>query len=266
MRGGVDQTVTRRFWSRVTRRSVLYGNVLGLTPVIVYQMGKVGSMSIFATLQRSGLPVFHVHRMSAPYLARILAERRALGWNVPPIHAHQRMGLTVHAKIIAAGRGAKIVTFVRDPIARNLSGYFHSLDRIWNIANAHEAISIDDLCRGFLERFTHDEPLTWFDDEFHPVLGIDVYAHPFPARGHTTIHTDQVDVLIMRSELHDDEKHRILSAFLGKSIAPLQPENVTRDQSKGAVYEQFRGAIRLPEEYVSRMRGSRYYRHFYGSE
>jgi hypothetical protein len=180
---------------------VLSGNVLGLTPVIVYQMGKVGSMSIFATLQGSGLPVFHVHRMRAEYLARTLEERRALGWNVPPINAHQGMGLTVHSKVIAAGRRAKIVTLVRDPIARNLSGYFYSLDRIWNIANAHDAISIDDLCRGFLKRFTHDEPLTWFDDEFHPVLGIDVYAHPFLAQGHTTIHTDQVDVLIMRSEL-----------------------------------------------------------------
>ena len=63
-----------------------------------------------------------------------------------------------------------------------------------------------------------------------------------------------------------DVKHSLLSAFLGKPIAPLQAENVTRDQDKGTVYEHFRRTIRLPEEYVARMRDSRYYRHFYGSE
>src|SRR5438105_1457122 len=203
-------------------------------------MGKVGSTSVFGALRRSGLAAFHVHRMSAAYLERIVEERRALGWdvNMPPTLAHQRLGLTVYAKVIAAVRRAKIVTLVRDPVARNLSAYFHSLDRILSTANAHEAFSIDELCRGFFDRFTHDEPLTWFDDELLPVLGIDAYAHPFPAQGHTTIHTDQFDVLIMRSELHDDLKHSILSTFLGKPIAPLQAENVTRDQDKGTVYEQ----------------------------
>ena len=51
----------RRFWSRLVSRSALYGNVFGLTPVIVYQMGKVGSMSVFDATIR--LPDEYVARM-----------------------------------------------------------------------------------------------------------------------------------------------------------------------------------------------------------
>ncbi len=255
----------RPLWCRFARRFVLYGNVFDLTPVIVYQMAKVGSSAVHAALERARLPVFHVHRMSAEHLARVFEERRMLGWRARPISRHERFGLTAHDKIIAAGRRAKIVTLVRDPIARNLSAYFHWIDDVWNIANAHEVLPSDELCRGFLERYTHDEPLTWFDDEFLPILGVDVYERPFPAVGHTTIHTDRFDILILRSELHDDVKRSAISSFLARTIGPLQWVNTTRDKGNGAVYEQFRRAVQLPEEYVARMRGSRYYRHFYGS-
>jgi hypothetical protein len=250
-----------RLWSRLAARSVLYGNPFGLTPVIVYQMAKVGSSAIVEALRREPLPLFHVHRMSAEHLERMRAERRARGWLVPPIQRHDRVGLALNAKIIAAGRPAKIVTLVRDPIARNLSSYFEHLDAIWNVRDAHAVIPLDELCSGFVERFLHDEPLTWFDDEMLPVLGVDVYEHPFPADGHTTIG----DILILRSELPDDVKRSALSSFLSRAIAPLRRVNETRDTAKGAVYEQFRRALRIPDDYVARMRSSRYYQHFYGA-
>lgn len=250
--------------SPIARRLLLRGNVPGLTPVLVYQMAKVGSSAIYAALQRARLPVFHVHRLSAEHLDRVREERRALGWRVPPIHAHQRLGLDVFAKIVAKGRRARIVTLVRDPIARNLSGYFESIDEIWSVAGAYAVIPAEEMQRGFLERYTHDEPLTWFDDEFLPILGVDVYDHPFPAAGHTTIHTDRYDILILRSELPDDAKRSALSSFFGRNIPPLRRENTTGNKAKGAAYEQFRSTIRLPEEYVARMKSSKYYRHFYG--
>jgi hypothetical protein len=243
---------------------VLHGNVLRLTPVIVYQMAKVGSSAIHAALRRARMPVFHVHRLSAKHLERVFEERRALGWHVQPLTPHQRHGLAVHDKVIATGQRAKIITLVRDPIARNLSAYFESIDEVWNTKDAHAALPMDDLRRGFLDRYTHDEPLTWFDDEFLPILGVDVYEHPFPAEGHTTIRTDRYDILILRAELSDDVKHSALSSFLGKRIPPLQRENTTRDKAKGAAYEEFRRTIRLPEEYVRQMKSSKYYRHFYG--
>lgn len=235
----------------------------GLTPVIVYQMAKVGSSAVVGALTRSRLPVFHVHRMSASHLDQLRARRAALGWHIPTVPVHDQLGLELYDRLIAPRGRARIITLVRDPIARNLSSYFEHLDFIWRTGNAHGAIPLDDLCAGFFERFTHSEPLTWFEDELQPVLGIDVYARPFPAAGHVTIRGGTFDVLVLESEAADEVKHAALSEYLGIEVAPLRRTNITGESSKGKVYREFIRRIRFTAAYVDELMNARYTRHFY---
>jgi len=228
-------------------------------------MGKVGSSAVVEAIARTGRPVFHIHRMEAGHLQRMRDERQALGWHNPPIPSHDRLGLMLREKVIARGRRAKIVTLVRDPIARNLSSYFEHLDAIWQTPDAHQAIPLDRLITGFFERYPHHDPLTWFDEEMKPVLGIDLYDHPFSPDGHLTVHTDRFDLLILKSEATSDIKQTALSHFLGSDIV-VSEANATRLTRKGGVYAEFLSAIRFSPVYIDKMLNARYARHFYGGE
>lgn len=225
-------------------------------------MAKVGSSAIVEELTRHHLPVFHVHRMNPEHVTALREQRRRLGWEVGPIPPNDELGMRLNRDILQRGRTAKIVTIVREPIARNLSSYFEHLDAIWHTRDAHESIPIGDLCRGFLERFTHSEPLTWFDDELRPVTGVDVYAHPFPDE--RVIRTERIAVLILKAEDGNEAKSAALSDFLGVDIV-VRRSNETRSKSKGDAFLRFRQALRLSREYVEEMSGARYTRHFYSA-
>ncbi len=248
---------------RLDRWCALHGNLFGVVPVIVYQMAKVGSSSIIAALDELGLPVFHVHRMDAAHLNAMREARRALGWEIPPVPPHDRLGLRIRRRLLDRSGRAKLITLVRDPIARNLSSYFEHLDQIWRTPKAHESVPMASLAEGFLSRFTHEEPLTWFDDEMLPATGIDVYQHPFPAAGHQTIRTDRFDLLILKSELSDPDKATALAAFLDVPSIVLRTKNRTSEKTVGTAFRQFGSALRLDREFVDRILESRYARHFY---
>jgi len=252
-----------RLRTRAARLVALHANVPGYEPVIVYQMAKVGSSAVVDALARHRLPVFHVHRMNPEHLIQLREERRRLGWEIGPIPPHDQLGMLLHRKVIRRGRRARVVTIVREPIARNLSSYFEYLDAIWHTRDAHQSIPVEELCRGFVERFIHTEPLTWFEDEMLPVLGIDVYERPFPEAGHEVIRTERVDVLILKCESSDEVKSAALSRFLGIDGIVVRRSNETLSKTKGAAFQRFRQTIRLSHSYVDDMLSARYSRHFY---
>jgi hypothetical protein len=248
------------------RRSVFHGNPFGIVPVIVYQMAKVGSSAVATALERSGETVFHVHRMDEGHLHQVRERRRSLGWQIPPIPRHDLLGLRIRRDLIDRGHRARVVTLVRDPFARNLSSYFEHLDAVWQTSNAHELIPIETLIAGFVERFPHDEPLTWFDDEMMRVTGIDVYAHPFPPCGYRTVSTRQFDLLILKSELADEVKSAVLADFTGHTDLVIRRENRTAGKSKAKAWSAVAKALRLDDALVERVVTSRYVTHFFTSE
>jgi hypothetical protein len=223
-------------------------------------------MAIVTALEDAGLTVFHVHRMDAGHLERMRAARRALGWTVGRVPAHDRLGLRLRRALVDRGERPAVVTLVRDPVARNLSSFFEHLDAIYGRARAEETVSPERMARDFLGRYTHREPLTWFDDEMRPVLGIDVYAHRFCASGHQTIHAPSCDLLILKSELPNPAKGDALAAFLGVDGIAVRDENRTDQKRKGEAYRRFVAAVQLDAPYLDMMFESRYARHFYTAE
>lgn len=248
---------------RLYRRYASRRNLLGVAPLIVYQMAKVGSSAIVAALRQARMPVFHVHRMDAAHLTALRETRRALGWDIPPTPPHDLLGLRLRRDVIEPGGPAAIVTLVRDPIARNLSSYFEHLDAIWRRPNAHEHVSMDQLIHGFSERFPHPEPLTWFEDELEKVTGFDVYQTLFPACGHLSLRLGNRSLLILKAELPDETKAEALTELTGTRIATVHRVNPTRIKPKGVVYRRFVESLRLSDAYLSTMLESRYCRHFY---
>jgi hypothetical protein len=236
-----------------------------LVPVVVYQMAKVGSSAIVDALLRSRLAVFHVHRIDPRNIERVRARRRELGWrDYPHVAHHEQLARQIREKVLAVRKPARFITLVKDPIARNLSSYFEHLDAIWHTDDAHEKVPMEELCAGFLQRFPHTEPLTWFDDELRPTLGIDVFAEPFPAQGHVVRRSPAYELLVLKTEMPDAAKQAVLARHLGLSVASVRRVYETSSKSKGEVYREFLRRVPLTPEYVRDLLESRYTRHFYG--
>lgn len=235
--------------------------------VLVYQMGKVASSSITQALRRvDDLCVFQLHVMSPDGLRHLHAALRRRGLPADWMEMYV-LGRALYRGIVEAGRGAKVITLVREPIGRNISFYFQNLDMLWKTADAHEKVGLGRLLEEFLDRFDHDDTLEWFDLEFKAALGVDLYAHEFPhALGHLRLDTGRHEILVMRSDLNDAAKAKCLAEFLGVEGVTLVPENVSAQKPYADTHREFLRKVRLPEGYVNRMLDSKYARHFFSPE
>jgi hypothetical protein len=224
------------------------------TPVIVFQMGKVASSTIEATLhQVPGIDVFRAHRLERAGQTKPEKPGRRLleSW-------------MVHERLIQPRVPAKIVTLVREPIGRNVSAYFQNIDQVLGVTDAWKNLTIEALARGFLEKYNHRRAITWFHAEFKPVLGIDVYEHPFPREeGFQRIQSGPYDALILHVELPDEVKARELARLLGINDLKLVQRNVGEKKEYAEVYQEFLRTLKLPAAYLDEMLGSKYARHFF---
>jgi Putative capsular polysaccharide synthesis protein len=236
-------------------------------PVIVYQMAKVGSSTVTWALRDAGIPnVFQVHLMHPDNIRRFRTKLLKLGWVRFRTNVDFNGGF-LYKDIIEPGRKAKIITLAREPIGRNASFYFQNLHALWHAHDAHESVELSRLLSGFRDKFDHRSCLNWFDYEFKPVMGVDVYEHEFPHdAGHVRIKTDRYDILVMRSDLADSSKKRCIEEFLGVEGLSLAPKNVGSQKPYAAAYRKFLDALELPEAYVNDMLDSKYTRHFFSPD
>lgn len=233
--------------------------------VLIYQMGKVASSSIKATLSRlDNLEIIYTHRLSYAYAKQLNLRKKTLGWKVVSLEPSSIKDL--HASVSAEPR-LKVITLIREPIARNISAFFQVLDAITGIKNAYSKLTIVELMDIFLKQYPHEIPLIWFDQEFKEALGIDVYNVPFPKdKGVMTLKKGRYEALVMRHDLNDHLKQQSMEAFLGIEPIGMQRDNISMDKPYSAVYELFKASIKLSDQYVTQLLESAYARHFYSKE
>ncbi|MDZ7771579.1 MAG: putative capsular polysaccharide synthesis family protein [Balneolaceae bacterium] len=218
-------------------------------PVFVFQMGKVASSSIYNSLYESypGIVVHdHSFRAGHPNL-----------W-VRKLHRWYHK---------AEKRPLKIISPVREPVGRNVSAFFHNFERDTGVPYREHTFSLEELRTLFLENYPHRIPLIFFD-KMEKHFGIDVYAHPFPRdKGWRVLENGRgVELLILHHDLPDPQKEKIIGTFTGLSAFELVNANVGRNKVYAHTYRDFRERVKLPEAYLDRMAGSRYFRHFYPEE
>jgi len=259
------------------------------TPIVVYQMGKVGSSSIRNALLLRGLhPVLHLHTMSplrekeAGAVAIDAGLEGALHREIEHARAvFARLGslaklrLVLHEwlnerrisrRLLRPGRPLRIITSVREPIAASVSMFFQLLP--WYIGGPYrpDRISTDDLIRLFFERYSWQRPLIWFDEEMRYATGVDVYRHPFSRdEGFLRFREGSIDVLVLKTETDDAVKERALSEFLGSGEIRLARSNIASDKSYALQYQEFKDRIRFSDAFFHSMYDSKYARHFYGA-
>lgn len=215
-------------------------------PILVYQMGKVGSSSVYFSLKKaySGV-VLHTHELSADHENPLI--RRLYRWVVEQKHP------------------VYVISLTREPMIKNVSGFFHNYERYMGERYSPHA-DLERVRDAFLDRYVHDNVLTWFDDHILRNFGLDVFQTAFPSSGILEMCHEQLRLLILRSELADPEKEQAIQAFLGLGSFRLKNRNIGAKKYYADLYRDFVGSVTLPEEYRNRMAHSKYYQHFYDAE
>jgi hypothetical protein len=237
-------------------------------PLVVFSMGKTGSTAIARALHdATGDPVFQVFRLEPERLAQAEQRYRAGHPRAPFAGAHH---LWESEYLLRKPPGERapwvVITPVREPIAQAVSAFFHSAGPRERLA-AHSTgagPSVDALVDALVDGRWTRPPVRWFDREFAPALGVDVYAESFdPAMGFGVIDTPEVRVLLLRQE-NFAAAPTLLAHFLNRTDpVPVPARNEGAGRVYGERYREFLAAARLPERLLDEAYGSRYARHFY---
>lgn len=226
-----------KFWKREKDR------------ILVYQMGKVGSVSVQVALRRKGFRTLHGHYLWT-------ADHGEYNTSKP--------GLV--EEILKKDKCWKVVSLVREPVCRNISAFFQRIEVYYKQWRNYEYQV--DMVGAFLNNYDHFWPLIWFDIEMLPLFQIDVYSEKFDcSKGYHIYHGEYADLLVIRLEDLDRVINQAFKEFVGiKGVKPAL-SNYTENRTRVAqMYRDFRAEARFPSQYVDWMYSNRYSTHFYSAE
>jgi hypothetical protein len=245
-------------------------------PLLVYSMARVGSSTVIRSIIGSWPGrTYRLHTLDRERLAESEAAARRNFADRRGIPRYIVNGLYFRALLDRDRdpRPLPVVSLVRDPVARNLSMFFHSLDRFGSRPELGERVRggvtpslIDDIARTFVEDFDHLRALTWFDTEIRPAFGIDVYSRAFPhAAGFDICEGERARLLILRLEDLDRCAPQAFAAFLD---LPLRLHRSNEGQGKfyNEAYRLTRRNLRLPQALLDSIYESSMVRHFYTAD
>ena len=276
----ISYPTARAYYFRCLQRA---DNRYNKPPLLIYQMGKVGSKTVTHSLYKAkiGRHIYHVHFLTPNLVSKYENKRKkylrtAKEGSLKHIWQYQHLQKKLAKEV---GREKwKVVTLVRDPVARNLATFFENIevltpdtDKQWRLKSSEYdfEISVDEknfqpLIDIFFEKCRHDTPLVYFDREFKSVFNIDVFDTPFPAaKGYEIYHNQKVDILLIRLEdLNNCAESAIKKLLCIDNIKIIQ-QNIGDQKDYAELYEKFKSTIRLPVSYLDKIYKSKFAQHFY---
>ncbi len=244
-------------------------------PIIVHQMGKVGSKTIELSLREAyqtlgiDVPIYHVHMLNNfdEIKQYALQNQSNSKETLDAIKNGENLRKQIDDN---PAQHWNLITLVRDPIARNVGTFFHNLPDFipdWQARSIEGKLEVRELQELLINiSMLNFERPNWFDVQLKaiPAFGIDVYAEPFPHEVGYKIYpgTAQARLLLLRLEdLHKCAK-QAMHEFLGLEHFTLHNTNIGEEKEYADLYRNFKSQP-LPMEYVQTMYQTTFARHFY---
>lgn len=257
----------RKFINKI--HSHIYGQI-----IIIYQMGKVGSTSLQKSLELLNIECIHLHSIYKQ-IRNSLIKNSQKALRCFEIMEDIKYRCRWYKKLFLRrkNKNLKIISMVREPIARNISFYFQNLPYFLlslDIDKKHdtrlvEHTNIDALISIFFEEFNHDHGVNWFDEELRKAFGLDIYNYPFDKKkGYTTFKHKNIDVMVLQMEKMNQLQKEI-GNFLSIDDFKLINENESSKKWYSCVYKQFNEEIEFSIDYIDSLYNSKFMRHFYSN-
>lgn len=229
--------------------------------ILIWQPGKVGSTSIAKSLEKERIHYSHLHCLSF------------VNWL--DVGIHNSYGIQHHwenkpikgLEIIRNAEKVKIISLVRDPIARSLADYFEGLGRLYCKYEDTNVDIFQDI-NNFIEKEAgvgeSGYIFEWFNHEIKEFLDIDIYEYDFDKeKGYQVIKKDNIEILLIKTErLTSCEE--ILGRFVGVEGFRLIQDNVGNQKIYKFVYDEVKQMIKVPDDILDfYYRGNKCMDHFY---
>lgn len=260
----------------------LQQELLNPSIIFVYQMGKVGSAGLYLNTKSHipDQPIYHLHNLNPENSAQIWQEINLTKpyYEITSVHSFTTKYLSEKIKEIKHNKKIKIITGVRDPIARNISWFFQIIDcGVIFPSNFFRkfkqgSITMEDVIQKFWEQdFLYCKQFDWFELELKPVFNIDIGSIEFPKeKGYTIVDfPDQnIELLVFKLEKLDSCVHEAMQTFLG--IENFNNKKYARTEllepHEYAIYDNLRKNLKFSNEYLDQIYDQALVRHFYTDE
>lgn len=241
-------------------REYIY-SMMQFDTILIWQPGKVGSTSIAKSLEKEGIHYSHLHCLSF------------VNWL--DIKIHNSYGIQHHwenkpikrSEIIQNSEKVKIISLVRDPIARSIADYFEGLGRLYCKYEDTNVDIFQDI-NNFIEMEAgvgdSGYIFEWFDHEIKEFLDIDIYQYDFDKeKGYQVISEDNIEILLIKTEkLTSCEE--ILGQFVGVEGFKLIQDNVGNQKIYKFAYDEVKQKINIPDDIIDfYYNGNKCMDHFY---
>jgi Putative capsular polysaccharide synthesis protein len=244
-------------------------------PVIVHQMGKVGSSSLAAAVA-AALPnrvVHHVHHLTPERIARAEWTYREAFPIRRRIDRHVLSSVHLRRQLDAGELScdAPVISLLRDPMSQRFSSFFQTLPfRDPDFPAKVRSMNLDELVADVVVQFRsegywHDDAIArFFEGDFRPTWSIDVFSAPFDrARGWQVYTGGGRSALVIRFEDLPTSGVRAARSYLGVPTLDLPRRQVSSEKEYGPVLQAVQDRIGLDTDYVKAAYSSDAVRHFY---
>ena len=235
-------------------------------PIIIYQMGKVGSKTILRSLEKANIKNFigHAHSLTWTNINQD---------NHQNIDTQYRQFLRQLIDKYSGSIRFKVISLVRDPVASFISNLFHNyknylpdlkrIDRETAIRNIKSCL-LKNFCEFDEQR---DYICSWFDVHFRDVFSFDIFSVKFNTlKSYQIYSTKYSDLLIIKLEDLEKCHKQAFDEFLNISNFTLFPQNIGSSKWYADLYRQTLSQINIPEHLLDKIYSSRYSQHFYSEK
>lgn len=225
--------------------------------ILTHTYGKVGSTAIHKAINKQpGYQSFQTHVISEEGVA---ASRSSYSEEQEQIH--QLVGEALrHALGLYPERQVRVITLVRDPVARAVSDLFENPARIVGTEAIRE-VSLEKLVAIATEQISASLDYTerWFDREVSDLLNLDLFARDFDRVTGFQIYRDgRFELLPGKLEQLADNGAGYLGRFLdhGRDF-PIPNTRARSTTTEVSIYQQVRRSLKLPAGILDAVYSSR---------
>ena len=241
-------------------------------PILIYQMGKVGSRTVYTTLKESNtkIPILHIHTLNEDIWRNTVKHtRRSPKFYLPE---HLIVSWFLMRKLKKGIFPCRIITLTREPIGRAISFLFQDLNK-----KAYRFIHLSSekklpylqlkLTEMLMENNGHSNPGEWFEKELKVCFNIDVFEKEYNfEKGFQIIDHVNTPVLIMRMEDINFALNSALSNFLTKGVwTSVKQANISNDKWYAEWINRLKSQYKLTPQQAQSIFSTYYFNHFYAS-
>ena len=227
-------------------------------------MAKVASTSIYQSIrEHCSITPYHIHSINQ----QVIRESELLALNKGIAPDSRQVGGLIYQHRITPKKPIKIITCVRNPLDRNRSAFFEVFKYHTGVAPTSWNENLDTLKTLYHEKMNHYYPIEWFDKEMQTMTDIDVYSIPFDKRArYTRSQIGHVDLLILRTDLADDVKSKVIGDFLECPSFLLTNYNKAEEKPYADLYQEFKENVYFDRSYLESLFNTKLAKHFFSEE